>query len=130
MQKGIHSLQKNMEDKMGLGRCKRSIIFGQPFQDEPQADSQVDRDKSETRKEQKWCTFENDTKYTVMITDKDGTRPLKPGKSTTNVGIPGFEMILVLKLPKKDAKLEFPLSGFNNSRQKISQIFAHEINQN
>ncbi|PFX13912.1 hypothetical protein AWC38_SpisGene21972, partial [Stylophora pistillata] len=56
-----------------------------------EADSQVDRDKSETREEQKWCTFENDTKYTVMITDKDGTRPLKPGKSTMNLNISGFE---------------------------------------
>lgn len=78
----------------------------------------------------KSCTFENDTKYTVKITDKDGTRSLNPGKSTTNVGIPGHEVILVLKLPKKDAKIEFPSSGFNNSRQKISQIFANEINQN
>lgn len=77
-----------------------------------------------------WCTFVNDTKYTVMITDKDGTRPLKPGKSTTNVGIPGFKVILVLKLPNKDAQIEFPLSGFSNSTQKISQIYENEINQN
>lgn len=79
---------------------------------------------------EKWCTFVNDTKYTVMITDKDGTRPLKPGKSTINLDIPGFELILVLKLPKKDAKIVFSSSGFNNSSQKISQIFANEINQN
>lgn len=79
---------------------------------------------------EKCCTFVNDTKYTVMITDKDGTRPLKPGKSTINLDIPGFELILVLKLPKKDAKIVFSSSGFNNSSQKISQIFANEINQN
>ena len=53
--------------------------------------------------EPKWCTFENDTKYSVMITDKDGTRALDPGKSTTNYDIPaGSHVILVLKLPKTD----------------------------
>lgn len=88
------------------------------------------REDYEVAKVEEWCTFVNDTKYTVMITDKDGTRPLKPGKSTINLDIPGFELILVLKLPKKDAKIVFPSSGFNNSRQKISQIFANEINQN
>ena len=81
--------------------------------------------------EPKWCTFENDTKYSVMITDKNGTRALDPGKSTTNYDIPaGSHMILVLKLPKEDKKIDFPSSRFNNSMQKISQIFANQMKKN
>ena len=81
--------------------------------------------------EPKWCTFENDTQYSVMITDKDGTRALDPGKSTTNYDIPaGSHMILVLKLPKEDKKIDFPSSRFNNSMQKISQIFANQMKKN
>ena len=66
-----------------------------------------------------------------MITDKDGTRALDPGKSTTNYDIPaGSHMILVLKLPKEDKKIDFPSSRFNNSMQKISQIFANQKKKN
>ena len=81
--------------------------------------------------EPKWCTFENDTQYSVMITDKNGTRALDPGKSTTNYDIPaGSHVILVLKLPKGDMKIDFPSSGFNNSTQKISQIFTNQMKKN
>ena len=81
--------------------------------------------------EPKWCTFENDTKYSVMITDKDGTRALDPGKSTTNYDIPaGSHVILVLKLPKTDKTIHFPSSRYNNSTQKISQIFANQMKKN
>ena len=81
--------------------------------------------------EPKWCTFENDTQYSVMITDKDGTRALDPGKSTTNYDIPaGSHVILALKLPKGDMKIDFPSSGFNSSTQKISQIFANQMKKN
>ena len=72
----------------------------------------------------KSCTFENDTTYKVEITDKNGTRALDPGKSTTNYDIPaGSHVLLVLKLPEGDKEIDFPSSGFKNSRQKISQIF-------
>ena len=88
-------------------------------------------DREEPGEEPKWCTFENDTKYSVMITDKNGTRALDPGKSTTNYDIPvGSHMILVLKLPKEDKKIDFPSSRFNNSMQKISQIFANQMKKN
>ena len=81
--------------------------------------------------EPKWCTFENDTQYSVMITDKDGTRALDPGKSTTNYDIPaGSHVILVLKLPKTDKTIHFPSSRYNNSTQKISQIFANQMKKN
>lgn len=80
--------------------------------------------------EPKFCMFMNDTKYTVMIIDKDGTRSLNPGESTTNYDIPGFDVILVLKLRKKDARIDFPSCRFNDSTQKISQIFANEIKEN
>lgn len=80
--------------------------------------------------EPKFCKFMNDTKYTVMIIDKDGTRSLNPSESTTNYDIPGFDVILVLKLQKKDARIDFPSCRFNDSTQKISQIFANEIKEN
>ena len=84
-----------------------------------------------TGEEPKWCTFENDTQYSVMITDKDGTRALDPGKSTTNYDIPaGSHVILVLKLPKTDKTIHFPSSRYNNSTQKISQIFANQMKKN
>ncbi|CAH3118431.1 unnamed protein product, partial [Pocillopora meandrina] len=94
--------------------------------------SVVEKLKSKIGEEEpKWCTFENDTQYSVMITDKDGTRALDPGKSTTNYDIPaGSHMILVLKLPKEDKKIDFPSSRFNNSMQKISQIFANQMKKN
>ena len=88
-------------------------------------------DREEHVEEPKWCTFENDTNYKVEITDKDGTRALDPGKSTTNCDIPaGSHVILVLKLPKGDMKIDFPSSGFNNSTYKISQIFANQMKKN
>ena len=81
--------------------------------------------------EPKWCTFENDTQYSVMITDKDGTRALDPGKSTTNYDIPaGSHVILVLKLPKTDKTIHLPSSRYNNSTYKISQIFANQMKKN
>ena len=56
---------------------------------------------------------------------------MDPGKSTTNYDIPaGSHMILVLKLPKEDKKIDFPSSRFNNSIQKISQIFANQMKKN
>ena len=42
----------------------------------------------------------------------------------------GSHMILVLKLPKEDKKIDFPSSRFNNSMQKISQIFANQMKKN
>lgn len=131
------------EEIKQLQRPVQKLHFEWPWSYEPPADVVCCMEAREEAREhyafaervvervvKKWCTFVNDTKYTVMITDKDGTRPLKPGKSTINLDIPGFELILVLKLPKKDAKIVFSSSGFNNSSQKISQIFANEINQN
>ena len=51
--------------------------------------------------------------------------------STTNYDIPaGSHMMLVLKLPKEDKKIDFPSSRFNNSMQKISQIFANQMKKN
>lgn len=81
-------------------------------------------DREEPGEEPKSCTFENDTQYEVEITDKNGPRVLKPGKLTTNYDIPaGSHVLLVLKLPEGDKEIDFPSSGFKNSRQKISQIF-------
>ena len=98
-----------------------------------QSDCQVDREDREEYKNgevPKSCTFENDTQYEVEITDKNGTRVLKPGKLTTNCNISNSHEILVLKVPKKDMKIDFPSSRFNNSTYKISQIFANQMKKN
>ena len=55
---------------------------------------------------------------------------MKPGKLTTNYNISNSHVILVLKLPKKDIKIDFPSSRFNNSTYKISQIFANQMKKN
>ena len=98
-----------------------------------QSDCQVDRedrDEYKNGEEPKSCTFENDTQYEVEITDKNGTRALKPGKLTTNYNISNSHVILVLKVPKKDMKIHFPSSRFDNSTYKISQIFANQMKKN
>ena len=98
-----------------------------------QSDCQVDRedrDEYKNGEEPKSCTFENDTQYEVKITDENGTRALNPGKSTTNYNISNSHVILVLKLPNKDRKIDFPSSRFDNSTYKISQIFANQMKKN
>ena len=76
----------------------------------------------------KHCTFENDTGYTVMIVDHDGTRALHPGTSQGNYLVSGFSVDLVLKLPDGDeVKINFPSSSFENRTHKISNIFADAI---
>ena len=98
-----------------------------------QSDCQVDREDRQEYKNgevPKSCTFENDTQYEVEITDKNGPRVLKPGKLTTNCSISNSHEILVLKVPKKDMKIDFPSSRFNNSTYKISQIFANQRKKN
>lgn len=78
----------------------------------------------------KHCTFENDTRYTVMIVDHDGTRALLPHTSQGNYLVTGFSVDLVLKLPDgKEVKINFPSSKFENRRHKISQIFAADIGE-
>ena len=78
----------------------------------------------------KCCTFENDTSYTVMIVDHDGTRALHPGTSQGNYLVIFQSVDLVLKLPDEDEEtINFPSSRFENRTHKISYIFADAISK-
>lgn len=78
----------------------------------------------------KRCTFENDTDYTVMIVDHDGTRSLDPDEQQGNYLIGGFSVDLVLKLPDaEEVKITFPSSNFENRTHKMSKIFADAIRE-
>ena len=78
----------------------------------------------------KCCTFENDTSYTVMIVDHDGTRALHPGTSQGNYLVIFQSVDLVLKLPDGDEEtINFPSSKFENRTHKISYIFADAISK-
>lgn len=74
------------------------------------------------------CTFQNDTSYTVMIVDHDGTRALYPGTSQGNYLVSGFSVDLVLKLPDGgEEKINFPGRRFENRTHRMSHIFSDEI---
>lgn len=64
--------------------------------------------------ELKFCMFKNDIKYIVMIIDKDGIWFLNFGELIINYDIFGFDVIFVLKLWKKDVRIDFLLCRFND----------------
>ena len=78
----------------------------------------------------KKCTFQNDTKYDVMIIDHDGTRTLGPGESQDNYLVTGFSVDLVMKLSRtKKVKINFPSSSFENRTHKMGLIFRDHIKE-
>ena len=78
----------------------------------------------------KRCTFKNDTNYTVMIVDHDGTRSLDPDEQQGNYLISGFSVDLVLKLPDaEEVKITFSSSSFENRMHKMSNIFTNAIRE-
>ena len=78
----------------------------------------------------KSCTFENDTRYTVMIVDYDGTRALPPDTSQGNYLFIFSSVDLVLNLPDgEEVEINFPSRRFENRTHKISFIFADAISK-
>lgn len=76
----------------------------------------------------KHCTFENDTKYKVIVVDHDGTRALYPGQSEENYIANGFSVDLVMVFSDTDeAKVNFPSSRYESRNHKMSYIFKEDI---
>ena len=73
------------------------------------------------------CEFYNDTDYEVEVLAHDGTHDLPPGYSRNMQVVYGFSFDLVMKLPGKDAKINFPSSQFGNRTHNMSLIFEAEI---
>lgn len=72
--------------------------------------------------------FENDTIYSVIIVDHNGTRTLDPGQSQDNYLVNGFSVDLTLKLSDtNEAKKNFPAKELKDRMLKMSKIFADHI---